>query len=93
MPSVRGKLLYRNRIPTPTTAQEVQLYNCSNNLQLQVWPEYQLGRLYNTILLRGPDVDGRNFWAERLLFEDDIALAVNLAVSSEFRDRVTEGLD
>lgn len=50
-------------------------------------------RLYDAILLRGPDTDGRDFWAERLLFEDDIALAVNLAVSSEFRDRVTEGLD
>ncbi len=50
-------------------------------------------RLYNTILLRGPDDDGRDFWAERLLHEDDIALAINLAVSGEFRDRVTDGLD
>ena len=50
-------------------------------------------RLYDAILLRAPDDEGRDFWAERLLAEDDIALAVDLAVSGEFRDRVTEGLD
>lgn len=50
-------------------------------------------RLYDAILLRAPDMEGRDFWAGRLLGEDDIALAVDLAISSEFRDRVTAGLD
>ncbi len=50
-------------------------------------------RLYFAILERGPDEEGRDFWAGRLLAEDDIALAVDLAVSDEFRDRVTAGLD
>ncbi len=50
-------------------------------------------RLYQAVLGRAPDVEGRDFWAGRLLVEDDIALAVDLAVSDEFYDRLTEGLD
>lgn len=49
-------------------------------------------RLYRRILGRSPDVEGRDFWAGRLLVEDDIALAVDLAVSDEFYERLTSGL-
>ena len=50
-------------------------------------------RLYQTILGRSPDIEGRDFWAGRLLVEDDIALAVDLAVSDEFYESVTDGLE
>ncbi len=56
-------------------------------------PESRRGRvttLYERILGRDPDPDGLEFWSSSLLDEDDIALAVHLASSSEYYDRATE---
>lgn len=47
-------------------------------------------RLYERVLLRGPDAAGLAFWSDRLFFDDDIALARDLAVSEEFYERTTK---
>lgn len=49
----------------------------------------RVSRLYWQILGRGAGEEGTAYWSDRLLREDDIDLAVNLAVSDEFFDRVT----
>lgn len=46
--------------------------------------------LYQQILGRDPDPEGRAFWADRLISIDDIRLAVELATSGEYYDRVTK---
>ncbi len=47
-------------------------------------------RLYGVVLGRSPEAEGLTYWAERLnVQDDDIALALNLAVSDEYFERVT----
>lgn len=53
----------------------------------------RVASLYRAVLGREPDEEGRDFWAGRLQGEDDIALAVDLAVSGEFYDILTEDLE
>ncbi len=45
--------------------------------------------LYREILGRAPDSGGQTFWADQLNRIDDIRLAVELATSGEYYDRVT----
>lgn len=45
--------------------------------------------LYQQVLRRNPDGGGLAFWADQLLSADDIALAVNLAGSTEYYELVT----
>lgn len=56
-------------------------------------PESRNGRvdaLYQQILGRSPEAGGQEFWANQLFQIDDIRLAVELATSGEYYDRVTE---
>ena len=56
-------------------------------------PESRNGRvenLYQRILGRAPEDGGKAFWADQLNQIDDIRLAVELATSGEYYDRVTE---
>lgn len=56
-------------------------------------PESRNGRveaLYRQILGRDPEAGGQEFWANQLYQIDDIRLAVELATSGEYYDRVTE---
>lgn len=56
-------------------------------------PESRNGRveaLYQRILGRAPEAGGQEFWANQLYQIDDIRLAVELATSGEYYDRVTE---
>jgi len=56
-------------------------------------PESRNGRvadLYRRILGRPPEAGGQEFWADQLNQIDDIRLAVELATSGEYYDRVTE---
>ncbi len=56
-------------------------------------PESRNGRveaLYQRILGRAPESGGLAFWADQLNQIDDIRLAVELATSGEYYDRVTE---
>ncbi len=56
-------------------------------------PESRNGRvedLYQRILGRAPEAGGQAFWADQLNRIDDIRLAVELATSGEYYDRVTE---
>ena len=41
-------------------------------------------RIYRTVLGRDPDAAGREYWAERLAYTDDIVLAVDLAMTTEY---------
>lgn len=43
--------------------------------------------LYEALLGRAPDVAGRDFWADRLARQDDLALAVHLVTSAEYATR------
>ena len=45
--------------------------------------ERRVTQLYLAILGRAPDAGGLAYWSERLLTEDDVRLAVQLASSSE----------
>ena len=46
-------------------------------------------RLYRSILGRDPDAAGREYWAERLAYTDDIVLAVDLAMTTEYYEKHT----
>lgn len=47
----------------------------------------RVSRLYQALLGRAPDADGRAYWAGRILAEGDLALAANLAASTEYATR------
>lgn len=40
--------------------------------------------LYLQLLRRAPDLGGRDYWAGRLLIDDDLALALDLVTSNEY---------
>ena len=44
----------------------------------------RVSNLYDQLMHRSVDVDGRGYWANRLLLEDDLVLALNLVTSNEY---------
>lgn len=85
-PDPSGIEYWRDRIAAGTSPYEVTSSFYSS-------PESRNGRveaLYGRILGRTPEAGGQAFWADQLNQIDDIRLAVELATSGEYYDRVTE---
>jgi hypothetical protein len=85
-PDSSGLAYWRNRLAARTSPYEVTSLFYSS-------PESRDGRvddLYRQILGRAPEPGGQAFWADQLMQIDDIRLAVELATSGEYYDRVTE---
>ena len=84
-PDDAGIQYWRDRLASGTTPFEV------TSLFYQS-PESRNGRvaaLYERILGRSPEPGGQAFWANQLFVIDDIRLAIELATSGEYYDRVT----
>lgn len=85
-PDSSGIEYWRDRMAAGTSPYEVTSSFYSS-------PESRTGRveaLYERILGRAPEAGGQAFWADQLNQIDDIRLAVELATSGEYYDRVTE---
>lgn len=85
-PDSSGVVYWRDRLSAGTGAYEVTSLFYSS-------PESRNRRvddLYRQILGRAPEPGGQEFWADQLMQIDDIRLAVELATSREYYDRVTE---
>ncbi len=84
-PDAPGLAYWKNRLAQGTSPYEVTASFYSS-------PESRNRRvvgLYQQILGRAPDAPGQAFWADQLNRIDDIRLAVELATSGEYYDRVT----